>query len=152
MNVENGTATDRIARTRAYRNGELVARDYRVADVSDHLAEPGTVVWVDLCAPDTSDLGRHRSPSSRSLPRIGPGGAAGPSRPAARARRSGFQKPAGLIEQEQGNELVALFVRSRFKRRGQEELPTVSRAADVLGVVVVVVDGDEIGCAHDAGY
>jgi magnesium transporter len=56
MHVENGTSTDRIARTRAYRHGELIAEDFPVANLSDHLAESGTVVWVDLCAPDTADL------------------------------------------------------------------------------------------------
>jgi magnesium transporter len=56
MDVENGTQTDRIARTRAYRDGKLVKEDFPVANVSDFLAEPDTVVWVDLCAPDTADL------------------------------------------------------------------------------------------------
>jgi magnesium transporter len=56
MNLQSGTATDRIARTRAYHDGQLVAEDFPVADVSDHLTEPDTVVWVDLCAPDTADL------------------------------------------------------------------------------------------------
>jgi magnesium transporter len=56
MNLKTGTATDRIARTRAYHDGRLVAEDFPVADVSDHLTEPDTVVWVDLCAPDTVDL------------------------------------------------------------------------------------------------
>jgi magnesium transporter len=56
MDVENGTATDKIAWTRAYRGGELIAENFPVAGVSDHLAEPDTAVWVDLCAPDTADL------------------------------------------------------------------------------------------------
>jgi magnesium transporter len=56
MDLEHGTPTDKIARTRAYRGGELVAEDFPVASVSDHLAEADTVVWVDLCAPDTVDL------------------------------------------------------------------------------------------------
>jgi magnesium transporter len=56
MNQKSGTPTDQIARTRAYRDGQLVAEDFPVADVSDHLAERNTVVWVDLCAPDTADL------------------------------------------------------------------------------------------------
>lgn len=56
MDTDNGTGTDRIARTRAYRAGELVAEDFPVAQVSDRLAEQDTVVWVDLCAPDTLDL------------------------------------------------------------------------------------------------
>jgi magnesium transporter len=56
MHLENGTPTDQIARTRAYRAGELVAEDFPVANLSDHIAHHDTVVWVDLCAPDTVDL------------------------------------------------------------------------------------------------
>jgi magnesium transporter len=56
MDLEQGTPTDKIARTRAYRGGELVAEDFPVASVSDQLAHGDTVVWVDLCAPDTVDL------------------------------------------------------------------------------------------------
>jgi magnesium transporter len=56
MDTNTGSATDKIARTRAYRGGELVAEDFPVASVSDQLAESDTVVWVDLCAPDTLDL------------------------------------------------------------------------------------------------
>ncbi len=56
MDTHNGTSTDSIARTRTYRGGELVAENYPVARVSDYLAEHDTVVWVDLCAPDTVDL------------------------------------------------------------------------------------------------
>jgi magnesium transporter len=56
MDVEHGSATDKIARTRAYRGGELIAENFPVANVSDHLDDEDTVVWVDLCAPDTVDL------------------------------------------------------------------------------------------------
>jgi len=56
MHTDTGSTTDQIARTRAYRSGKLVAEDFPVAEVSDHLAEQDTVVWVDLCAPDTVDL------------------------------------------------------------------------------------------------
>ncbi|HEX5401835.1 MAG TPA: magnesium transporter CorA family protein [Pseudonocardiaceae bacterium] len=54
--MDHGTSTDKIARTRAYRDGELVAEDFPVANLSDQIADPDTVVWVDLCAPDTVDL------------------------------------------------------------------------------------------------
>jgi len=50
------TPTRAQARTRLYRAGRLVAQGFPVADISDHLAEPGTVVWLDLCAPDRADL------------------------------------------------------------------------------------------------
>jgi hypothetical protein len=52
----HGTDTDKIARTRAYRGGDMVAEDFPVANISDYIAERDTVVWVDLCAPDTVDL------------------------------------------------------------------------------------------------
>ena len=43
-------------RTRLYRDGELKAENFPMADVSDHLEDPANVVWVDLCEPDTADL------------------------------------------------------------------------------------------------
>ncbi|MGK5551817.1 magnesium transporter CorA family protein [Actinomadura kijaniata] len=46
----------RPPRTRAWRDGALAAEGFPVADLGDLLAEPGTVVWVDLCAPDPEDL------------------------------------------------------------------------------------------------
>ncbi|OXM69109.1 magnesium transporter [Amycolatopsis vastitatis] len=39
-----------------YRDGELRKEDFPVEDVSDFLAERGTTVWVDLCAPSEADL------------------------------------------------------------------------------------------------
>lgn len=42
--------------TRAWRGSELVASDFPIAAVSDHLAEPDRFVWVDLCAPDAAVL------------------------------------------------------------------------------------------------
>ena len=44
------------ARTRVYRNGVLEAEDFPVADVSDYLEEPDTMVWVDFCAPSKDQL------------------------------------------------------------------------------------------------
>ena len=49
-------ATDRVARTRLYRDGVLEKENFPVADLSEYLDEPGTVLWVDLCAPDRTDL------------------------------------------------------------------------------------------------
>ncbi len=53
-------------RTRAYRKGVLDAEDFPLDDLSEHLAQPDTHVWVDLCGPteellDTlaSELGLH---------------------------------------------------------------------------------------------
>lgn len=42
--------------TRAYRNGIVVAEGFPVSEVSDHLAQPDTVVWVDFCGPTADDL------------------------------------------------------------------------------------------------
>ena len=45
-----------MARTRLYRNGILEAEDFPMAQVSDHLEDPASVVWVDVCEPDAKDL------------------------------------------------------------------------------------------------
>jgi magnesium transporter len=45
-----------MARTRAYRNGTVEAEDFPVADVSDWLADPAVVVWVDFCRPTEAEL------------------------------------------------------------------------------------------------
>ena len=50
------TSTDDIATTRVYRDGRLVLENFPVVDVSEHLEEEGTTVWVDLCAPQAADL------------------------------------------------------------------------------------------------
>jgi magnesium transporter len=42
--------------TRVYRDGQLEAEDFPLADVSDHLEKPDTVVWVDFCGPTQEDL------------------------------------------------------------------------------------------------
>src|SRR3990170_2880363 len=39
-----------------YRKGVLEAEGFPVADVSEHLDEPDTVVWVDLHGPSTAEL------------------------------------------------------------------------------------------------
>ena len=44
------------AQTRVYRNGVLEAEGFPVADVSDFLAEPDTIVWVDFCAASAEQL------------------------------------------------------------------------------------------------
>lgn len=43
-------------RTRVYRHGALEAEGFPMADVSDHLARPDTLVWIDLCAPSAEEL------------------------------------------------------------------------------------------------
>ena len=45
-----------MARTRVYCNGILEAEDFRVADISEFLERPDTVVWVDFCGPSKEEL------------------------------------------------------------------------------------------------
>ncbi|MGB7980894.1 MAG: magnesium transporter CorA family protein [Candidatus Nanopelagicales bacterium] len=45
-------------RTRLWRAGHLVSDDFPLAEVSDRLAEDGSLVWVDLCHPDHATLSR----------------------------------------------------------------------------------------------
>jgi magnesium transporter len=42
--------------TRVYRNGVLEAEGFDPKRVSDYLAEPDTVVWLDVCRPTPGDL------------------------------------------------------------------------------------------------
>ena len=44
------------AQTRMYRRGVLKAEGFPLADVSEHLAHPDTIVWVDLRAPEARQL------------------------------------------------------------------------------------------------
>ncbi len=45
-----------MAHTRVYRKGLLEAENFPVADVSEHLERPDTVVWVDICRPSKEEL------------------------------------------------------------------------------------------------
>lgn len=45
-----------MQRNRCYRKGELVAEDFDPAAISDRLADGDCVVWLDLEAPDESEL------------------------------------------------------------------------------------------------
>lgn len=42
--------------TRAYRQGTTAAERFPLAEVSDYLAQPDTVVWVDLCGPSKEQI------------------------------------------------------------------------------------------------
>ena len=44
------------AETRAWRDGAVIAHDFAVSEVSEHLEDPDTMVWVDFCSPDKSQL------------------------------------------------------------------------------------------------
>jgi magnesium transporter len=48
--------TSAVAHTRAYRDGELAEEGFPVAQISDLLDEPDTVVWLDLLRPSREDL------------------------------------------------------------------------------------------------
>ncbi len=45
-----------MAKTRCYENGALTDEDFVLADVSEHLEAPDTVVWIDLVSPTADDL------------------------------------------------------------------------------------------------
>lgn len=45
-----------MIRSRVYREDAVIAEDFPVADISEYAKEPGTTIWVDLTAPDGSEL------------------------------------------------------------------------------------------------
>jgi magnesium transporter len=45
-----------MTHTRCYRDGVLSDEGFPLEDVSEHLAEESSLVWVDLCGPDQKDL------------------------------------------------------------------------------------------------
>jgi magnesium transporter len=45
-----------MARTRLYRNGDLVLENFPVADISDYLEDEGACVWLDYCNPTEAEL------------------------------------------------------------------------------------------------
>jgi magnesium transporter len=45
-----------VTETRLYRGGALADEGFPVAKVSDYLADPGNVIWFDLCEPTAQDL------------------------------------------------------------------------------------------------
>src|SRR5690349_20929587 len=46
----------RQVRSRLYRDGLCVSEGFPVDDVAAYLAEPGTVIWLDLHRPSAEDL------------------------------------------------------------------------------------------------
>jgi magnesium transporter len=50
------TPTRCQARTRLYRDGQLVDQGFAVERISDHLEDPRAMVWLDLRDPDQDDL------------------------------------------------------------------------------------------------
>lgn len=45
-----------MARTRLYRDGELVLKDFPPDDLSEHIKDPRSLVWLDLCNPGADEL------------------------------------------------------------------------------------------------
>lgn len=45
-----------MARTRLYRDGKLELENFPVADISEHVEDPGATVWLDYCAPTQEEL------------------------------------------------------------------------------------------------
>jgi magnesium transporter len=54
--ISPDTPTRCQARTRLYKDGQLVAQGFAVERISDHLADSGTTVWLDLRDPAHDDL------------------------------------------------------------------------------------------------
>ena len=48
--------TERMPDTRCYRDGVLSDENFPLEEVSEHLAEESSLVWVDLCGPDQKAL------------------------------------------------------------------------------------------------
>jgi magnesium transporter len=51
-----GSGSNPRARTRLYRNGTCLLHDFPVADISEHLTDAASVVWLDLCRPTAGDF------------------------------------------------------------------------------------------------
>jgi magnesium transporter len=45
-----------MALTRLYKDGNLELKDFPVQDISDHLEDPASMVWLDLCRPGPEDF------------------------------------------------------------------------------------------------
>jgi magnesium transporter len=45
-------STSNGVRTRLWRDGRLEAKGFPIEEISDHLQDEGTLVWLDLCQPD----------------------------------------------------------------------------------------------------
>ena len=94
------------ALTRVYRKGVLEAEGFAVADVSEYLEQPDTVVWVDFCGPSKEQL--HEL--------------AGRARPA-RARRRGRPRPSPAPEARPLRHApVPVLPRRARRRRGRAAL------------------------------
>ena len=77
-------------RTRVYRDGRLIKQGFPVAQISDHLADTGTTIWLDLRDPDHDDSRHARRQQAQERRRqTGQG----------EVRRGERQHPRGIAEQ-----------------------------------------------------
>ena len=54
--ISHNSPTRCQARTRLYKDGRLVEQGFAIERISDHLADTGTTVWLDLRDPNAEDL------------------------------------------------------------------------------------------------
>jgi magnesium transporter len=54
--ISRSSPTKCQARTRLYRDGKLELEGFPIADISDHIGDESSVVWLDLRDPDRDDL------------------------------------------------------------------------------------------------
>jgi magnesium transporter len=47
---------DKCIRGRVWEHGKVVAENFEFSKISDYLAQPNTLTWIDLCDPDHSEL------------------------------------------------------------------------------------------------
>ncbi|MGA5797066.1 hypothetical protein ACPC27_21740 [Streptomyces cellulosae] len=45
-----------VTRTRLYHDGILILEDFPVSDISGHLTDPASVVWLDLYRPGAAEF------------------------------------------------------------------------------------------------
>ena len=56
VSADAGSDPPGVVLTRMYQDGVLKAEGFPLADVSECLKQPGTVVWVDFCLPSRAQL------------------------------------------------------------------------------------------------
>jgi magnesium transporter len=56
VELERRPGSNPRAQTRLYRDGTCLKEDFPVADISQHLTDPTSVVWLDLCRPTRGDF------------------------------------------------------------------------------------------------
>jgi hypothetical protein len=67
---ENAPGSNPRARTRLYRDEACLWQDFLVTDIAEHLADPASVVWLDLCRPAATSTWSTRSSGCTSWPSL----------------------------------------------------------------------------------